>query len=189
MGAILRSLRRRKKQTRLTRSVTKLIDNGKLIPSRWVLQILDEQLRRVPPERGVVLDGSGRRLGEAKALFRILKKYRRRITHVIFLDITRSETIKRLSKRWLCSKCHRVLTMGVDIRSPHSRCPHCGGKIFQRDDEKPEAIAKRLSYYHRETKPVIRYFEQLGILTRIDGEHPIPAVYRKVERAFHEYRA
>lgn len=188
MGAILRGLRRRKQQTQLTRRTTELIDHGRLVPSAWVIRILAERLKTISPRRGLILDGSARRLREARVLERVLRKFGRAITNVVLIDISRKESIARLSKRWMCSRHRHTLTMGTDVKRPTDRCPTCGSTIEQRADDRPAAIAKRLATYRRETGPAIMYFENKGMLTRIDGERTVAEVFRDVVEAYRDPR-
>src|SRR3989338_2711513 len=91
MGELLRSLRHKKNPRPFEKRVASVIDRGRLVPSSWVVQIVDERLQNIAPTRGIIFDGSARRLREAKALMTTLKRHGRVITHVVYLDIKRSE--------------------------------------------------------------------------------------------------
>lgn len=172
--------------TNFGKRIARIIDQGKLVPFTWVLQLIAEQLERIPLRRGIVLDGSPRRLPEAKQLVRMLgKRFRRKVTTVIFVDISKAETVRRLSKRWTCTHQHPLI-MGVHIRKSTDRCPICHSPIEQRKDDQPKAIAKRLAIFQRQTQPVIRYFQSLGLLRRVNGQQSIPAVFRQVDQVFRE---
>jgi adenylate kinase len=184
MGAILRGMSRRKRQTAFTKKVTQTINAGFLVPSSWVIRLIDERLDSIPPTRGIVLDGSARRLPEARSLFKILRKHRRELTHVFLISISRSESFKRLTRRWLCKRNRHILIMGKHVRSPHDRCPVCGSTILQREDETPPAIRKRLAQFQRETAPVVSYYRRCGLLRAINGEQTISRVFRDVDGEF-----
>lgn len=173
--------------------IARIIDQGKLVPFTWVLQLIAGQLERIPRSRGIVIDGSPRRLPEAKQLVRMLgRRFGRKVTTVIFVNISRAETIRRLSKRWTCTRQHPLI-MGVHIKKSSDRCPVCGSPIEQRKDDRPKAIAERLVIFHRQTQPVITYFRSHGILHQVDGKQTIRAVFRHVDTVFrgsvHEQRS
>ncbi|MBI3956375.1 MAG: nucleoside monophosphate kinase [Candidatus Kerfeldbacteria bacterium] len=184
MGAILRGLRHRKHPSPFARRVAGLIDRGRLVPSRWVVYLLDEHLASVPRTSGLVLDGSARRLPEARAISRVLKKHGRTLDLVLYLTISRNESVRRLTRRWSCLKKRHILTMGKDVKRPTDRCPICGSRIAQRDDDTPAAITKRLALFRKETLPSIRYFRERGLVTRIHGERSVASVARDIEHAF-----
>ena len=173
--------------------IARYIDGGHLVPFTWVLRLIAEQLEHIPSVRGVVLDGSPRRLPEAKQLARMLgRRFGRKVTIVIFINISKAETIRRLSKRWMCMRQHPLI-MGVHIKKSTDRCPICRSPIEQRKDDRPKAIAKRLAIFQRQTQPVIRYFRSLKLLHRVDGKQTIPKVFRIVDTVYqegvHEQRA
>ncbi|MBI4414996.1 MAG: nucleoside monophosphate kinase [Candidatus Kerfeldbacteria bacterium] len=184
-GGMLRAAARRTSQTAWTRRLARDLASGRLVPFTWVLRLVEERLRTIGKQRGVVIDGTPRRMPEARRLLTLLARFGRTPDHVFALSLSRAESVRRLSKRWVCRNCHRTLTMGVDIRSPKSACPRCGGEIYQRDDDRPEAIAKRLAIFQRETRPVVEYFRKRGLVRPIRGEQTIRRVYSDVDRVLH----
>lgn len=182
-GAILRRIAA-KPTSAFGRHVAGYIDSGKLVPFTWVLKLLDQKLTAIPLLRGIVIDGSPRRLSEALSLLRMLRKHKRTISSVFFVTVAKNETIRRLSKRWICVNCARSLIMGKDVRKPTDTCPQCGGPITRRADETPAAIARRLAIYEKDTRPVIAYFRRQKILFRINGKQTIGNVYRDINKLF-----
>lgn len=183
VGGMFRKVARNRSSA-FGRQVSSYIDRGKLVPFDWVLRMLRNRFKGIPKGHGIILDGSPRRLQEAHQLLTLLSAFGWTVTHVFYLSITKRESIRRLSKRWVCLRCHSSLTMGKDIQSPDDRCPKCGGKIVQRADDTPKAIAKRLALFKKETTPVVRFFRSEGLLIPIDGEQPIPLVARMVDRGY-----
>lgn len=181
-GAMLREEERR--NTPFGKRIARIIDQGKLVPFTWVLRLIAEQLEHIPLRRGIVIDGSPRRMPEAKQLVCMLdRRFGRAVTTVIVIDISKAETIRRLSKRWTCTRQHPLI-MGVHIRRSTDKCPICHSPVEQRKDDRPEAIVRRLAIFQRQTQPVIRYFTSLKLLHRVDGRQPIPAVFRQVDHVF-----
>lgn len=180
-GKIFRELARRKNP--LGRKMHFLINvKGRLVPSPFVIKVLKDKLANVKHARGLIFDGFPRNLVQAKALDRLLRSLGRQLTHVIYLPISRQTTIKRLARRRTCRQCGRVFILGKNLRRGASRCPVCGGQIYQREDDKPRAIAKRLEIYLKLTKPLIAYYKERGILVTVDGEPPIPKVTQQILR-------
>lgn len=182
-GAMLRKLASRPK-TKFGRQVAAYLDQGKLVPFIWVLRLLEERIKATPKSQGIVIDGSPRRLPEALKLLALLKKYHRTVTRVFFVTVPKAETIRRLSLRWICTKCSRSLIMGKDVKKPTDACPYCGGSIKRRGDETTAAIARRLAIYAKETTPVIRHFRSKKLLVKINGKQPIKKVFGDIETVF-----
>lgn len=181
-GAMLRQ--EESKGTPFGRRIARYIDGGRLVPFTWVLRLIANRLQDVPLHQGIVIDGSPRRLPEAKQLVRMLHhRFHRKVLIVILVMISKGETIRRLSRRWICKKQHPLI-MGVDVHASTDRCPICMSPIEQRKDDTPKAIAKRLDIFQRQTQPVIHYFQSHGLLHRVDGKKTIPTVFRMVNTEF-----
>ncbi len=157
---------------------------GSLIPDNLTVRVLEQALHKVSKSKGVVFDGFPRTFAQAKALDVLFKKLGRRLTLVIDMPISRKTTVKRLSLRRTCMKCGRIFIAGKNIPSNAKKCPVCGGQVFQREDDKPKAIAERLASYNKMTKPLIKYYKTQGILVRIDGEPPVKAVFKNILKIF-----
>lgn len=165
----------------LAKKVDEIIhQKGKLVPTDLIIRMMKLRIQSLGPKKGIILDGAPRRLEEARLLEKLLKDFKRSITHVFFVNISPVETVKRLSKRWTCKACDKPLIMGKDIKFEKEKCPFCGGEIYQRKDDTPEGIRKRLATYQKETLLVVDYFRQKGMLVEINGEQPIEAVHQDI---------
>ena len=100
-------------------------------------------------------------------------------THVIVLDIPRKETIQRLYGRLTCDRCGMIgnVYQGTIVGDT---CPKCGGVFTKRDDDKPEAIDRRLEVYTTQTKPVIEAYRSEGIVIEINGTGSIEEVFERI---------
>jgi adenylate kinase len=98
------------------------------------------------------------------------------------INVSEKETIKRLSKRLQCSKCNNLFIAGPKLKAG-SKCPKCGGILITRSDDKPPAIKRRLKIYRKRTLPVIRFFNQQGLLIKINGEQSVAAVHKDILQA------
>ncbi len=182
-GMIFRHLA--KKNTPLGHKINTIINKqGGLVPDEIVKKALLEKLRRVPASQGLLFDGFPRNLRQAKMLDAIFVTLDSELTKVIFLPIARKTTIQRLSLRRTCEKCNRIFIAGLSIPKRKKRCTYCNGKIIQREDDKPKAIAKRLSVYAKLTKPVVEYYKKQGILIAVNGEPPINVVSKNILKYF-----
>jgi adenylate kinase len=165
----------------LAKKVDKIIhQKGGLVPTDLIIKMIRLRIQSLGLEKGIIFDGAPRRLEEAKLLEKMLQEHGRSISHVFFIDITPQETVKRLSKRWTCKICDKPLIMGKDIKSTREECPFCGGEIYQRKDDTPQGIRKRLIIYQKETLPVIDYFRKKEMLVEINGEQSIKKVHQDI---------
>ncbi len=140
IGNALREIK--KDDTILGREVAQIIDKGKMVPFQLVVKIVDKEVAIISANKGIVFDGTPRRLVEIKPLEKILKKNGRHITHVFFVQISERETINRLSKRYICSQCNKIFILEKDVANKSRKCPKCGGNIIRRKDDTPEGIKK-----------------------------------------------
>jgi len=147
-----------------------------LVPSRILKEILHTRLASLSREQGIVFDGVPRNLEQAGYFEEALLEFGRKVGRVFFVSIPEKESLKRISKRWICEKCKDVLIMGKDVKNEKEKCPQCGGGIMQREDDTVAGIKKRLGIFEQETMPVINYYKEQGILVEVDGEQEIEKV-------------
>lgn len=164
---------------------SKKVDNiinqqGKLVPTKWVLEMLKLRIQSIPLEQGMIFDGSPRKLFEAKKLEKILEKAGRKIDYVIFVKINDQESIKRLAIRMTCNKCNQPFIIGKNVTRDQKECPLCGGPLYMRKDDTPEKIKMRLDIYKEMTIPVVDYFKKKGQLIEINGEQSIDKVQEDI---------
>jgi len=170
IGRALRKIS--KKQTDLGIRVANIINQGNMVPIPMVSEIVEHELKNVSPKKGIIFDGTPRRIGEIKSLNENLDKHEREITHVFFISISEKESIKRLQKRKICKKCGTPFIIGKTIKRK--------GEVVIRKDENKEAIKQRLKLYHKKTDPVIDYYKNKGKLIKINGEQSINKVYQDI---------
>lgn len=141
--------------TELGKKAKTFIDEGKLVPDDVTIGLLKDAVKG---HGGVILDGFPRTVKQAEELEKILP-----IDYVIYLDVDYDEIEERLSGRRECAKCGSPthVSMGYD------KCPKCGGKLIQRDDDKKEVIRKRFTEYEKSTKPLVEYYGNKGKLVTV----------------------
>lgn len=171
-GEIFRAMTR---ETALGKKVRDLIDNGNLVPNDITNEVVKERLLKEDCKKGFILDGYPRNMNQALALDKIAK-----LDKVIYLDINIKETLRRISGRRECTKCKAIFNIYTNKPKKEGICDNCNNKLYQRDDDKEEAVKKRLEIYHNETTPLINFYEKKGILLRINGEQTIDAIAKDV---------
>ncbi len=178
VGRILRDIAKTK--TPLGRQVAGIINKGRMVPCRLIGKVVKEKIKSLPSGKGIVFDGTPRRLAEIKPLEKALAQSGRELTSVFYIPISEEETVRRLSKRRACRKCGKSFILGRDIFARTKKCPVCGGEIFQRKDDKPTAIKQRLKLYHRKTEPVVKYYRPKGKLITVNGGQSIEKVFKEI---------
>jgi adenylate kinase len=145
-----------------------------------------ERLSAPDCEKGVILDGFPRNLTQAEALDSALSEPGKTIDKVIHIKAAEEELIRRLSARWLCRQCQAVYNMVNSPPKVAGKCDKCGGELYQRPDDKPETVKKRLGVYFAETAPLIDYYRRQGKLSEVAGEGSMEEVTRRIVSALPE---
>ncbi len=160
-----------KNKTKIGLKAKGYMDKGELVPDDVTIGIVKEKLKKNDCKNGFMLDGFPRTIAQADALSDIID-----IDKV--LDFTASEQviIDRLSGRRICKSCGAIYHIRNIIPKVKGVCDKCGGKIYQRDDDKPESVKKRLDVYKKQTEPLIEYYTKKGILRSINADWPIEQV-------------
>jgi len=156
--------------TELGRQAKGYMDAGELVPDELVIAIARARLAREDCAGGFVLDGFPRTVPQAEALGEVVDELGREPLLVINLRVPEEEIIRRLSTRRTCEECGGIYTAeDGDIGDP---CPDpdCDGRLYQRSDDTPEAIAERLRAYAAQTAPLIEYYDGRGLLVNVSGE-------------------
>lgn len=164
------------------------IAEGELVPDDLVDAMIEERLRAVPADAGVLFDGFPRTVSQAKFLERIFSESGRELASLIYLHIPDHEALNRLSARVICRKCnipfHKVV-------NPFQTCPleECNGEhLMHRPDDRPELIRERVKNFHRATGPLVQLYQQKGKLIVISGEQPIDRVQEDLVEAVQSIR-
>jgi adenylate kinase len=155
--------------TELGIQAKQFMDAGDLVPDKLILAMAGERLRQADAEDGFILDGFPRTLEQARALEHQLTEHGRRITAAILIDVSDEEVVRRLSGRRVCVKNGHPYHVEFDPPKREGVCDQDGSRLIQRDDDKPEVVRNRLAVYHDQTEPLISYYDQQGLMRRIDG--------------------
>jgi adenylate kinase len=140
-----------------------------------ILQFMRES-RSKPGARGLTLDGFPRNITQAEKLDQELPHVGQKIDHVISLEVPRELLLERLSGRWVCRAHGHVYNTVTHPPKRPGICDIDGSELYQRSDDAPEKIARRLDIFFGETIKLLPYYERQGKLTHIDGSQPANAV-------------
>ena len=146
------------------------------MPDDVTVQIVRERIQQPDCQNGFVLDGFPRTLNQAENFTRILKELNIQLDLVINLLSDEELIIRRITNRRLCSKCGKGYNLITIPPKKEGICDDCGGAIYQRKDDSEEVIRERLEVYHRQTKPLIDYYEAQGNIIHMDGAGEINEV-------------
>jgi adenylate kinase len=155
--------------TELGKQANGYMKAGNLVPDEVIVAMVAERLQEEDALDGFILDGFPRTIEQAEALDRQLADLGRRITAVLLLDVPDEEVVRRLSGRRVCVKAGHNYHVEFDPPKREGVCDQDGSRLIQREDDEPEVVRNRLRVYHRKTKPVIGYYDEQGLLRRIDG--------------------
>jgi adenylate kinase len=158
-----------KEGTELGQEARRYMDAGDLVPDELILAMVSERLQQDDARDGFLLDGFPRTPEQAQALDEQLRSLVRRITAVLLLEAPDEEVVRRLSGRRICVKAGHNYHVEFDPPKHEGVCDQDGSRLIQRDDDKPEVVQNRLRVYHEKTSPVIDYYDEQGLLRRIDG--------------------
>ena len=158
-----------KEQTELGVKAKEYMDAGELVPDDLIVAMTAERLREEDARDGFILDGFPRTLDQARALDEQLSELGRRVTAALLIDVPDEELIRRLSGRRVCVKSGHNYHVDFDPPKHEGVCDQDGSRLIQRDDDKPDVIANRLRVYHEKTQPVVAYYDERGLMRRIDG--------------------
>lgn len=145
------------------------MDAGELVPDDLVIDLIVDRISADDARDGFILDGFPRTRAQADALGEAFDKLGRRITAVLLFDVPDEVLVNRISGRRVSVKTGRVYHVESDPPKHEGRCDVDGSRLIQRDDDKPEVVKKRLEVYHAETEPLVSYYDERGLLRRIDG--------------------
>lgn len=155
------------------------MDAGELVPDEVVIGIVADRLSESDCGEGFLLDGFPRTIPQADALGAYLKD--RPVTRVINIAVDPELLVKRLSGRRVCRNCGTPYHIETKREKVAGKCDQCGDELFQRDDDQEETIRKRLTVYQNQTEPLIRYYEEKGLLLTVDGSKSIDQVWTAIQ--------
>jgi adenylate kinase len=175
--------------TELGIAAKKFMDAGDLVPDEVTNAMVADRLGEDDAGDGFLLDGFPRNVPQAETLDDMLGKLAASLNVVLELVVDDEEVIRRLSGRRTCRNCGHIWHIDFDPPTRDGICDHCGGDLFQRDDDKPDTVRHRLEVYAEQTSPLVAFYAEKGILVGIDATGPVDDVTERAIAALRPYAA
>ena len=156
------------------------MDAGELVPDEVIIGVIIERVQGDDARDGFLLDGFPRTIGQADALAAALDGLGRKLTGVVLVDAPDDEIVRRISGRRVSASSGRVYHVDFEPPQTEGVCDVDGSQLIQRDDDKPETVRKRLEVYHAQTAPLVAYYDERGLLHRVDGTASPQVVHEHV---------
>jgi len=162
--------------TRLGQLARPYVESGQLVPDNITTEMVVDRLLQPDCARGAILDGYPRTVEQARSLDVALGERGLQVDKVVYVEVPVEELTRRLSGRWICRQCQ---TPYHEVERPPKVagvCDVCGGELYQRTDDKPETVRKRLEVYFAQTAPLIDYYRDKGLLLQVNGQQSVADV-------------
>lgn len=169
-----------KNGTELGKKAKSFMDQGLLVPDELTVDLVMDRIQKEDCKNGYILDGFPRTIPQAEALDQALKALGDKLDYAIEVDVPDENIVKRMAGRRACVHCGATYHIVHAPTKVENICDVCGGDLILRDDDKPETVTKRLTVYHNQTKPLIDYYKEEGILATVDGTADLEDVFKAV---------
>lgn len=169
-----------KNGTKLGMEAQKYMDQGLLVPDELTVKILLDRVAADDCKGGYVLDGFPRTIPQAEVLDRALEEIGDKIDFAVDVDVPDENIINRMGGRRACLGCGATYHLEHIPPQKEGVCDACGRELVLRDDDKPETVKNRLDVYHKQTQPLIAFYQQKGILKTVDGTADMKDVFQAI---------
>ena len=162
--------------TSMGKEAQKFMNSGQLVPDSIILDMMKKRLAEEDCCNGFILDGFPRTIPQAEGLYNLLKGMNQKLDHVIVMDLPDNLIITRLSNRRSCKGCGQVYNLIFEPPKNAGKCNICNEDLYLREDDNPATIQRRLTVYHQQTKPVIKYYSDQRLTKVIDSKGTIDEI-------------
>ena len=169
-----------KNGTELGKKAKTYMDQGLLVPDELVVDLVVDRLNQDDCKNGCVLDGFPRTIPQAEALDKALEAMGQKVDFAIDVNVPDENIVNRMGGRRACVGCGATYHLVYAPTKVEGVCDVCGKDLILRDDDKPETVTKRLNVYHEQTKPLIDYYTNAGIIKTVDGTVDINDVFAAI---------
>lgn len=167
--------------TEIGKEIKNLIDNGLFVSDELMLRLLESKISSIKKSNGIIFDGFPRTLKQANMLDELMEKNNDKIDHVIFLDIEKEVATKRATGRVSCNNCGSIYNIYFDSFIEDGKCNKCGCTLTKREDDTIEKFSNRFDTYMEKTMPLISYYENKGLLTKISCNGTKEEIYDNIK--------
>ncbi len=165
--------------------VKQYMEKGELVPDDVTIRMIMDRIEREDCRRGFILDGFPRTMEQATALDKALGE--RGVDCVLNIRVAQEELVRRLSGRLICRQCQTPYHRTNLPPKVEGRCDRCGGELYQRADDQPEVVQRRLKVQQDLLDALIDYYSKQGKLVEVDGEQEINRVAEQLLEAVTQY--
>jgi len=176
-GELIRD--RIKKGDKLAKELESITNQGKLVDDKVLFNLIENKLSKIDLKKPVIFDGSPRNIEQKVLIDKVTKKYQLEPIKVIYLNITPSESLKRIATRKTCPKCNKIYYPKIK-GFKEGKCVDCKVELEIREDDTDEAIRQRLKIFKEQTLPIIEQFRKRGNLIEVDGMPSVEQVNKNV---------
>jgi len=174
------------KQTEVGMKAKGFMDRGEYVPDAVVIDLIKDRLSASDCKNGFILDGFPRTEPQAVALSGLLAGMGIKLDSIFYFDIAKEILVDRLSSRRVCKVCNKIVSVEKGQSAPHSKCDKNPGgfcDFFQRTDDSPEVVGKRIEVYQAQTAPIIGYYSKMAGFLKVDGNESPDTVFSKLTQA------
>jgi len=169
------------KKTKIGIQARSVMERGSLVSDEIVVGIIKERLEDIDCKNGFIFDGFPRTLKQAQSLDIILKERTELLNSVIEIQVDKEEILKRIIGRYTCSNCDANYHDSLNPVKSHGICDFCGNTNFiRREDDNEDTVRLRFQSYYNDTKPLIPFYEDKGIIIKVNGMEAIESVSKKI---------
>lgn len=170
-----------KEGTELGIKAKSFMDQGNLVPDEVTIGIVRERLGKDDCSKGFLLDGFPRTVAQAEALQQILADLDRKLDAVLNIEVNPEILLARLTGRRICKNCGATYHLIFNPPAQEGICDKCGGELYQRSDDNEETVGNRLAVNIEQSKPLVDFYNNLGLVKNINGEQEMGAVFADID--------
>ncbi|MFH1771128.1 MAG: adenylate kinase [archaeon] len=165
-----------KKDTPLGKEIHDIMEKGELVSDDLMIELIEDRIKEDDCKEGFILDGFPRNLMQAHHLKKLIE-----ISHVLNFKASDEVIIDRLSGRITCKNCSTIYNKHLgNIPKVEGKCDKCGGELYERKDDHPDSVKKRLEVYKKKTKPLIDHYNKEGLLVEVVINKDIDQIKEKM---------
>lgn len=172
-----------KEGTELGKKAKGYIDQGLLVPDELTVGLVTDRIAQSDCEKGFMLDGFPRNVAQAQHLDEYLKEVGISLDKVVNIEVDKDILVGRAVGRRICKSCGATYHVEFNPPKVDGVCDVCGGELYQRADDNEETVSKRIQVYLDETKPLVNYYSEEGIIANINGQQSIDNVFGDIVEA------
>ena len=170
-----------KSGTDLGKKVKGIVESGHLVNDETMKSIISEKFNSLQGEEKFILDGYPRTVVQGEDLEEISRSTEIEIDRVLYFTVPDEEIVKRISSRRMCPECGKIHNLLAMNETENPVCSSCSTPLEQREDDKPEAVKKRLKVYKKKTKPLVNFYKERKKLTEINGNDKIDNIFASIK--------